>query len=98
MKKPDKYGDRLNTKNFRNVDLSGVFSIDYDEKHKILEIEDTTGEVCQFENANKSEWNAFIECLNKEKDLAVCIKDFKKKYDSPYYYYYRLVIPSHQEV
>lgn len=97
MKKPDKFGERLNTKNFRLVDFSGVLSIDYDDRHKIMEIEDTNGDICQFENADKSEWNAFILCLNKEKDLAICLKQFKNKYDSPYYYYYRLIVPSHQE-
>jgi hypothetical protein len=97
MKKPDKYGDRLNTKNFRNVDSGGVLSIDYDERHKIIEIEDKKGTICQFENAAKNEWDAFILCLNKERDLAACIKEFKGKYESPYYYYYRLIVPSEQE-
>ena len=97
MKKPDKYGDRLNTKNFRNVEFSGVLSIDYDERQKIVEIEDAKGYLYHFENASKTEWNAFILCLNKEEDLAICIKEFKNKYESPYYYYYRLIIPSHHE-
>ena len=97
MQKPDKYGERLNTKNYRDVEISDACSIDYEDKHKIIEIEDANGEIYQFENASKIEWDTFLACLNKEKDLDICIKQFKSKYDSPYYYYYRLIIPSHQE-
>jgi hypothetical protein len=94
MKKPDKYGDRLNTKNFRNVDSNDALSIDYDERHNIIEIEDAKGDIWQFENASKSEWNTFILCLNKGKGFSICMEDFKNKYESPYYYYYRLIIPA----
>ena len=97
MKKPDKYGERLNTKNFININSADAVSIDYDERQKMLEIEYTNGSICQFENASTTEWNAFILCLIKGKGLDICMKEFKNKYESPYYYYYRLIVPAHQE-
>ena len=39
MKLPDKYGERLGTKNFRKVTSEAALSIDYSPKRKIIEIE-----------------------------------------------------------
>lgn len=95
MKKPDKYGVRLSTKNFRNVVSSAALSIDYDERLKIIEIEYATKEIYHYENVKKSEWEKFLLHAKKEKGLGVYINEFKTKYESPYYYYYRLIVVSH---
>ena len=97
MKKPDKYGVRLGTKNFRRVKSSAARSIDYDERLKIIEIEYSSKDIYHYENVKKSEWDKFVSYAKKEKGLGVYISEFKEKYESSYYYYYKLIISFPEE-
>jgi hypothetical protein len=88
MKLHDKYGIRLNTKNFRKVTSEAVLSIDYHRKLKTIEIEYHNNDVYHYLNANNKEWGKMIEFANKGEGLGGYINhDFKKKHD-----YYKLIV------
>jgi hypothetical protein len=88
MKLRDKYGGRLNTKNFRKVTSEAVLSIDYDQRLKTIEIEYHNKEVYNYLNTNNKEWAKMIEFANKGKGLGAYLNhDFKKKHD-----YYKLIV------
>jgi hypothetical protein len=88
MKLRDKYGVRLNTKNFRKVTSEAALSIDYDQRLKIIEIEYLNEDVYHYLNSNNKEWTKMIEFANKEKGLGGYINhDFKDKHD-----YYKLMV------
>jgi hypothetical protein len=88
MRLHDKYGVRLNSKNFRKANSSAALNIDYDEKLKIIEIEFVNNGVYHYLNATNKEWNKFIEFSNKGKGLGEYLNQiFKKKHD-----FYSLII------
>ncbi len=87
MRLPDKYGFRLNSKNFQRVESHAALSIDYDQKLKIIEVEYINKEVYHYLKTNNKEWKQFIELANKSEGLGAYINQyFKKKYD-----YYKLI-------
>ena len=95
MKLPDKYGDRLHTKNFRRVTSEAAISIDYYPKLKIIEIEYKTGKIYHYLNMNKKVWNTFLELANKGKSLGTYInQDFKNMINENNYDYYELIVVS----
>ena len=88
MKLQNKYGVRLNTKNFRKVTSDAALSIDYHRKLKTIEIEYHNNEMYHYLNANNKEWAKMIEFANKGEGLGRYINhDFKKKHD-----YYKLIV------
>jgi hypothetical protein len=88
MKFPDKYGVRINTKNFRRVESDAALSIDYDQRLKIIEIEFINNDVYHYLKSNKKEWDKFIELANKGSSLGTYInQEFKKRHN-----YYKLIV------
>lgn len=88
MKLQDKYGVRLNTKNFKRVKSDAALSIDYYPKSKIIEIEYPNNEVYHYLKTNYKEWNKLIELANKGKGLGTYInQEFKKNHD-----FYKLIV------
>lgn len=65
MRLPDKYGIRLQTKNFRKVKSHAALSIDYDGRLKIIEIEFQNNKVYHYLDTNAKDWKKFIEFANK---------------------------------
>ena len=93
MKLPDKYGERLYTKNFRIVTSEAAISIDYYPKLKIVEIEYKTGKIYHYLNINKEIWKKFLEFADKGKGLGTYInQDFKNMIDRDNHDYYELTL------
>jgi hypothetical protein len=97
MKRPDKYGVRLNTKNFRHVSSHAARSIDYDKRLKIIEIEYITKEIYHYLKATEDDWNKFISYANKKEGLGEHISKFKTRYDGGGYDFYKLIVISTPE-
>jgi hypothetical protein len=90
MRLPDKYGIRLQTKNFRKVASHAVLSMDYNQSISIIELEFVNNEVYHYLHAGNKEWNKLIEFSNKGEGLGTYInQEFKKKFD-----YYKLIVIS----
>jgi hypothetical protein len=88
MKLQDKYGVRLNTKNFRSVKSNAALSIDYYPKLKFAEIEYPNNDVYHYLKTNHKEWKKLIELANKGEGLGAYInQEFKKNHD-----YYKLIV------
>ena len=97
MKRPVKYGLRLNTKNFRTVQSHAALSIDYDNRLGIIEIEYVTKEIYHYLKATEGDWKKFIFYANKLEGLGGYISEFKKKYEHDMYDYYKLIVISSPE-
>ena len=92
MKLPDIYGKRLHSKNFRRVNSHAAFSIDYDEKKKIIEIEYKNGRIYHYLDMSKAAWNKILSFVDKGKGLGTYINQkFKKMIDEENYAYYELI-------
>ena len=92
MNLPDIYGKRLHSKNFRRVNSHAAFSIDYDEKKKIIEIEYKTGKIYHYLNMSKTIWKKILSFADKGKGLGTYInQEFKKMINEDNYDYYELI-------
>lgn len=88
----EKYGFRLQSKNFRTVTSEAVDSIDYNPKAKIIEIEFKGGDVYHYLDAKNAEWKKMLGFVQKKKGLGAYVNQlFKEPYKKGERRYYRLI-------
>jgi hypothetical protein len=102
MQLKPKNGERLYTKNFTRTSSRAVASADFDEKHRLIELEwrdDPENKIYHYENATKAEWKKIIE-LGKTQGHGLgeyLNKYFKNPYNTPKRDYYELIVDEKHE-
>ncbi|MBV9963333.1 MAG: KTSC domain-containing protein [Parafilimonas sp.] len=78
----ERYGHRLQTRNFRPVTSGAILSIDYSPKNKLVEVEFKDSDIYHYLDAKKKEWEKMLEFVRKKEGLGGYVNSvFKDPYN-----------------